>query len=437
MVRRWDLVLGAGFALLLVTSRGNAETVVTTGGTTATWTKAGSPYLVMARVTFEDLTIEAGTVVRGAIGESSRITVSHAFVVTGTRAEPAVFEASGAGSLTATWEGIWPATFDVTGAIFRHANPAIFGGTTSATSRVSDSVFEENNWAIDLRGHLEVDAVAFAGNNTAIFGDTAAGVYDVKVTNATLVGGQGIVALQPANISVKSSTFSSVMNPVVSERPATISNCILANVQFTNPGQGAVSVAHSSVWPLALPSTVVAGDGVVREDPQLVSATNLRLRATSPCIDSATADGAPERDIDGNVRPIGLGFDRGAHEFSPDDDGGEGGAGGAASDAGAGGESGGGAGPTSGGTAGNSAGGAAGAAGMGASAASGPTMGGSGSGGDTTLGGANDSGGAREGSKSSSACGCRMPGSERSQGERAALVGVLAGLLLVGRRRRT
>lgn len=440
MVRRWDL-FGGGFALLLFAARANAETVVTAGGTTATWTQSGSPYLVTARVTFEELTVEAGTIVRGAIGDSSRITVSRAFIVKGTRAEPAVFETIGAGSTTATWEGIWPATFNVAGAIFRHADAALFGGTTGATSRVSESRFEENNWAIELRGDLELNGVAFVGNNTAIFGESAGETYDVSVTNAALVGGQGIVALQPANVLVRSSTFSSVVNPVVSDRPASISNSILANAPFSNPGQGAVSVAHSSVWPSALPSHIVAGAGVVREDPRLVSATDLRLRPTSPCIDAATAADAPARDLDGRLRPIGLGFDRGAYEFSPvDAAGGEGGAGGTVGDAGASAEDGGeggGAGTASvGGTAAGASGAAAGGIGAGASGASGPTAGGSSSGGDTSSAGASDPGGMAGGSKSSSACGCRVPGRERSRGEGATFVAMLAGLSLWRRRAR-
>jgi len=42
---------------------------------------------------------------------------------------------------------------------------------------------------------------------------------------------------------------------------------------------------------------------------------DLYLHPYSPCIDSGTEDGAPADDIDGYIRPIGLGYDIGAHEY--------------------------------------------------------------------------------------------------------------------------
>lgn len=42
---------------------------------------------------------------------------------------------------------------------------------------------------------------------------------------------------------------------------------------------------------------------------------NFRLQSTSPAINTATITSAPKIDFDGNLRPIGSGYDRGAYEF--------------------------------------------------------------------------------------------------------------------------
>jgi hypothetical protein len=41
------------------------------------------------------------------------------------------------------------------------------------------------------------------------------------------------------------------------------------------------------------------------------------LAPSSPCIDAGTCDGAPPLDLDGNVRPTGVGCDMGAYEYVP------------------------------------------------------------------------------------------------------------------------
>jgi hypothetical protein len=60
-----------------------------------------------------------------------------------------------------------------------------------------------------------------------------------------------------------------------------------------------------------------AGEGNSNEDPLLACPGSYRLRAGSPAIDAGTAEGAPAVDIDGRPRPVGLGVDIGASEFSP------------------------------------------------------------------------------------------------------------------------
>ena len=55
----------------------------------------------------------------------------------------------------------------------------------------------------------------------------------------------------------------------------------------------------------------------ISADAKFVSfPTDLHLSSGSPCIDRGTAEGAPTTDADGNIRPVGAGFDIGAFEAS-------------------------------------------------------------------------------------------------------------------------
>ncbi len=60
-----------------------------------------------------------------------------------------------------------------------------------------------------------------------------------------------------------------------------------------------------------------SGEGNIDSDPEFVGKGNYRLTSLSPCIDTATANGAPNKDIDGTSRPQGFGYDMGAYEYEP------------------------------------------------------------------------------------------------------------------------
>jgi parallel beta helix pectate lyase-like protein/dockerin type I repeat protein len=69
-----------------------------------------------------------------------------------------------------------------------------------------------------------------------------------------------------------------------------------------------------------------AGDGNISQAPWFIDrmAGDLRLSPLSPCIDTGTAVDAPETDIAGLKRPLGLGVDMGAYEFVDTDVNGDG-----------------------------------------------------------------------------------------------------------------
>jgi hypothetical protein len=438
-----DWVFAGALASMFVASRGEAETIVATGAQSATWTLAGSPYLVTTDVAFGNLTVEAGTVVRTPLHNFAKVLVSGHLDVNGTKARPVIFEGDAPGSVyDATHGGVRAATFDVQGAIFRHGEWALQGGTPGVTSRVSQSVFEECYWAIELTGDIEVDRVRFLNNVTAVHSSSASG--NLRVTNSEIVGGIGMF-LGPVNVTVESTTFASLATPIYASRPATIRNSILSRTT-SQPLESTIDISHSTIWPAqGVAQNWIAGDGMRYEDPLFVSATDRRLSPTSPCIDSGSASVAPDRDLDGKHRPYGAGIDRGAYEFGPnDDDGGEGGGSGTGGAAGEGGASEGGAGATTtGGAAGN---GASGAGTAGASTGGANASGGASGAGPTTNGGAGaPSTGGASGSSSSdnskkrvetSGCGCRTPGGGASNGARAVLCVLLAGIALLRRRNR-
>lgn len=58
-----------------------------------------------------------------------------------------------------------------------------------------------------------------------------------------------------------------------------------------------------------------AGDGNIDENPFFVGNGGYRLSGNSPCIDTGTANGAPDTDIENNSRPQGSGYDMGAYEY--------------------------------------------------------------------------------------------------------------------------
>ena len=66
-----------------------------------------------------------------------------------------------------------------------------------------------------------------------------------------------------------------------------------------------------------MPSSQLSIDHNLTSNPQFVNATtsNFHLQATSPAIDTGSADGSPRFDFDGKLRPIGSGYDIGAYEY--------------------------------------------------------------------------------------------------------------------------
>ncbi len=93
-----------------------------------------------------------------------------------------------------------------------------------------------------------------------------------------------------------------------------ITNCILWNDLpeeiFVNSGLPTVTFSdvQDTLWP---------GEGNISDDPLFLGVDDYHLTRESPCIDSGTSEGAPNHDIDGDIRPMGNGFEMGSDEFIP------------------------------------------------------------------------------------------------------------------------
>jgi parallel beta-helix repeat protein len=94
----------------------------------------------------------------------------------------------------------------------------------------------------------------------------------------------------------------------------TLTNCITwgnsgASIWASADSFAAVSyscIEAGALWP---------GEGNLNEDPLFEHPEDLHLQAGSPCIDTGTPEGAPDRDIEGTRRPCGPGVDMGAYEY--------------------------------------------------------------------------------------------------------------------------
>ena len=93
----------------------------------------------------------------------------------------------------------------------------------------------------------------------------------------------------------------------------TVQNSILWSnrlPEIETEGETDLSITYSDIkggWP---------GEGNIDENPLFIGLYDYHLRPESPCVDAGT-DGGVYRDIDGQTRPSGSGFDMGADEIRP------------------------------------------------------------------------------------------------------------------------
>jgi len=180
----------------------------------------------------------------------------------------------------------------------------------------------------DIRGNLATGV---------LFSSSASGRETPDLSNCTITGNLGGGVQSFGFLSVVNCTISrnysesSIGGAGITVAYADVRNSILwgndgpggtgASDQIAVYAGGSIAVTYSDVqggWP---------GEGNIEAGPTFVEpipvdqaptvAGNYHLRPGSPCVDAGTADGAPPDDIDGDLRPIGLGFDMGSDECDP------------------------------------------------------------------------------------------------------------------------
>ncbi|HEY7376785.1 MAG TPA: right-handed parallel beta-helix repeat-containing protein [Polyangia bacterium] len=404
----------------------------------ATWTAAGSPYLVQGDVTFTQLTIEAGATVRVSSSHPGRtnpfsIAVGD-LVITGRPEALAVIEADS--DLDAAWNGFSvTASAAITGAVVRGAATGI-DVSSAARASIARSVIERCTIAMTgSQGPVDVDAVLF--EDISRWG-ISAGAGALRVTNSVFrAAGQAVMVQYGGTVSVVNCTFEQSLTAVdfINQRaPAsvTVKNSIISNngvATAYNKVQGAqLTIVNTDAWQntSSFVGDQVVGENSLSADPLYVGSGDLHLQAGSPCIDKGSADGAPDHDFDFRPRPRGAAVDLGAYEFD-DGSGGSGGAGGGGASGGVGGRAG----------AAGGAGGAGDAAGVGgATAGTGGAL--SGTGGSASGGGGSGRAGTSgvSGARATGGgCGCAL-GRSRDGAVRGAWLLAALAWMLRGRQRR-
>ena len=167
----------------------------------------------------------------------------------------------------------------------------------------------------------EADNCDSEGTCTTSYGG---GIFVATGSSPTLIN--SIVAQNRANIGAgiycESDGVINIINSTIADNlyefgnggvicgssASTITNSIIWN----NGGSPNEVMAGSSVTFSDIMSGY-GGEGNINADPLFIGGGDYRLRAGSPAIDTATADGAPDVDILGITRPQGVGYDMGAY----------------------------------------------------------------------------------------------------------------------------
>ncbi len=181
--------------------------------------------------------------------------------------------------------------------------------------------------AISLSGQgvANISKCIFSGNSSQVSGGAIyAGFSNLTISNSlfckNVTNGSG------------GGIFSNLYEPAMYPR---ILNCTFVNNRADDKGGairslcGVANVINCICWnnlPNEISGDAVVsytdimggfiGDGNISLDPVFISPTNYSLKPTSPCIDKASSIGAPNSDIEGNIRPQGTGYDMGAYEYT-------------------------------------------------------------------------------------------------------------------------
>jgi MYXO-CTERM domain-containing protein len=346
------------------------------------WTAENGPYVVtevngppvVSQGT--ELRIEPGVTVLFAGSTGSFLEVAGSLKVLGTTSAPVVLQAASGGTET-LWQGVrvgfqGGGSVEIADAVFRNASYGVF--INDGQALINRTTFENCRYGVSVSlndGHYSFDSLIFRNNvvgfecdfcgtvsltNVLAVGHTSRavilhGMGNLSITNATIDGGgqSNGVDIWPSARRAGELSAVQIVNSVLSNNRTAIeldlvsSRATLVTTYSTFWGSGSANLrtksSNAETRVVDVPvSEAPPGAGNVVADPKYVSDSDLHLSPNSPCIDSGTAEGAPDHDLEQSLRPFesddaedtnGSTFDRGAYEYRTGGEAGNG-AGGAA-----------------------------------------------------------------------------------------------------------
>jgi PKD repeat protein len=206
---------------------------------------------------------------------------------------------------------------------------------TITNCTITDNSAQEGGGGIDVGwSNLTIDKCTLSGNSgddggaISIRWDSTASISNCVISGNTASDG-GAVHCEDSNPTIANCTISG--NTVTGEggaissydydeagRGPTVLNTILwGDTVGGSPDEihvdfgASISVTYSDIqggWP---------GTDNIDCNPEFVDSGDYHLLASSCCIDAGTSNGAPNEDMDGEVRPHGDDYDIGADEYYP------------------------------------------------------------------------------------------------------------------------
>ncbi len=303
-----SFVAAVGLLIVLQAGSARADTIIAGGNIiNQTWSPAGSPYIIQGDIVVPSgafLTIEAGTTVRFASSDAQatglntslvELTVNGAFTVSGTAADPVIFEAQ-SGSSPGTWYGLvisGTATHaSISHAELHHAYRSIYGQPSATTLTVTDtSVQSCSSYGIYLTtGETDLTRVLVTqvGSNAIYISGTAR----ADIVESTVVDNpsQAAILVSSSNGTGTVVDHCTLHNNYRGVYTSTGSAVIyLSNSNITGgyygvyEPSGSVSTTYTNVWGNTDDYySASAGTGCLSSNPLYVGSGDLRLTENSP-----------------------------------------------------------------------------------------------------------------------------------------------------------
>ena len=237
-------------------------------------------------------------------------------------------------------------------------NTAMYGGGISCSEgspTISNSVISENTATVSgggVRFFYCTSPIIIGCTISSNTGGGAGGIdsyhsspiiRDCVINDNKVSGGAGGVGFHMSSATVTNCVISSneaqdCAGLIAVGSATNIVNCTIRNNRASARGggicaNGSVTATNSILWGNT-PDEILTGlggsmnatycdiesgftgEGNIDANPLFFTLSDHHLSSVSPCLDAGISEGAPDRDIDGDPRPQGSGYDIGADEYT-------------------------------------------------------------------------------------------------------------------------